>query len=174
MLPGDKWKEIDDWEINEYIRKSSFDAVKKLLEIKYLPGPDSYVMDMGSGLGGTARLISKSFGSKVTCIDLSEVENKQNVEQNRKEGLSHLITMPSMSCSFFDTGEPSEKYDLVISQDSFLHAGSKRKWYVLSLTLYTVAFIYSQHDSVTLFIFNLQCRCRSSESVKAWRIFDFF
>ncbi len=174
LFPGDKWKEVDDWEINEYIRKSSFAAVRKLLEIEYLPGPDSYVMDMGSGLGGTARLISKSFGSKVTCIDLSEAGNKQNVEQNRKEGLSHLITVPSKSSSFLDTGEPSGKYDLVVSQDSFLHAGSKRKWYVLSLTLCIIAFIYSQHDFVTIFIFNFQCHCRSSESVEAWRIFDFF
>ncbi len=152
MFPGGKWKELDDWEVNEYIRKSSFAAVKKLLEMEYLPGPDSYVMDMGSGLGGTARLIAKSFGSKVTCIDLSEVENKQNIEQNHKEGLSHCITVPSMSCSFLDTGEPSEKYDLVISQDSFLHAGNRRKWYVLSLMLYIIAFMYLQYESVTLFI----------------------
>ncbi len=132
LLSSDEWKEFDDSVILESIKKGSFCAVRKLLQIEYLPGPDSVVMDMGSGLGGTARLIAKSFGSKVTCIDLSEVESKKNIEYNHKKGLSHLVTIPSLSCSFFNTGEPSEKYDLVISQDAFLHAGSKRLWYVLT------------------------------------------
>ncbi len=131
---------LDDWELNDYIRKASFCAVKKLMQIEYLPGPDSIVMDMGSGLGGTARLMAKSFGSKVTCIELSEAQNKENIEHNHKEGLSHLITIPSMSCSYFNTGEPSGKYDLVISQDAFLHAGDKRKWYVLLFMLYISMF----------------------------------
>ncbi len=133
LCPFDEVKEIDDFDIMEHIRKASSCSVKKLMQIEYLPGPDSVVMDMGSGLGGTARLMAKSFGSKVTCIELSDAQNKTNVEQNIKEGLSHLVTVPSMSSSFFNTGEPSGKYDLVISQDAFLHAGDKRKLYVLHL-----------------------------------------
>jgi len=83
------------------------------------------IMDMGSAYGGCARYCAETYGCRVTCIDLSKRENETNVLMTKEAGLDHLITVPGER-SFCETGEPDGIYDLVLSQDSFLHAGEHR------------------------------------------------
>jgi len=82
------------------------------------------VMDCGSALGGASRYMAKTFGCHVLGVDLSKKECQMNVQKTIRAGLSHLVDVKC--CSFTDTGEEAGSYDLVISEDSYLHAGQFR------------------------------------------------
>lgn len=86
----------------------------------------SRVMDMGAAFGGTARYVAQRFGSKVWCIELSERENEVNAQETQRAGLSHLVNIPGPR-SFTNTLEEANSFDLITSQDSFLHAGNARR-----------------------------------------------
>ncbi|CAM9268819.1 unnamed protein product [Chrysoparadoxa australica] len=86
---------------------------------------DTKVMDMGSAYGGNARLFVSTFGCTVTCIDISTRENAVNREMSQAAGLGEKIIIPGDK-SFFETGEADSSFDIVTSQDTFLHAGSER------------------------------------------------
>ncbi|MDA2805206.1 glycine/sarcosine N-methyltransferase [Nocardiopsis suaedae] len=86
-------------------------------------GPDTEVIDVGAGYGGSARFLARQFGCKVTCLNLSEVENERNREMNREAGLDHLITV--VDGSFEDIPCQDNAFDVVWSQDAFLHSGDR-------------------------------------------------
>ena len=62
---------------------------------------------------------------KVVCINIAKKQNVLNAALNKAAGLEAKITIPGEK-SFFDTGMPDSSCDVVISQDSLLHAGSGR------------------------------------------------
>lgn len=88
-------------------------------------GEKPRAIDMGSAYGGCARSMAKRFGCEVVCIDLSEKENAVNIARSKAQKLDHLVTVPGQK-SFTETGEKAASFDLVTSQDSFLHAGKYR------------------------------------------------
>jgi cyclopropane fatty-acyl-phospholipid synthase-like methyltransferase len=81
------------------------------------------VIDIGSGYGGPARYLAKRFGSHVTCLNISEVENNRNRRANREQGLEKLVTV--RHGSFESIPEPNESFDVVWSQDAILHSGNR-------------------------------------------------
>ncbi|MHC1560715.1 glycine/sarcosine N-methyltransferase [Actinomycetospora sp. C-140] len=83
------------------------------------------ILDMGAGYGGSARWLAKTFGCHVTCLNLSEVENERNREKNRARGLDHLVDV--VDGSFESMPVQDNYYDLVWSQDAFLHSGERRQ-----------------------------------------------
>ncbi|MFD0802343.1 methyltransferase domain-containing protein [Streptomonospora algeriensis] len=85
--------------------------------------PDTKVIDIGAGYGGSARYLAGTYGCHVTCLNLSEVENERNREKNRDEGLDHLIDV--IDGSFEDIPVQDNGFDLVWSQDAFLHSGDR-------------------------------------------------
>jgi glycine/sarcosine/dimethylglycine N-methyltransferase len=86
---------------------------------------DTRVLDVGAGYGGAARYLAGTFGCQVTCLNLSEVENERNRELNRAQGLDHLIDV--VDGSFEDLPFQDNSYDLVWSQDAFLHSGDRSR-----------------------------------------------
>jgi glycine/sarcosine/dimethylglycine N-methyltransferase len=86
---------------------------------------DTRVLDVGAGYGGAARYLARTFGCPVTCLNLSEVENERNRELNRAQGLDHLIDV--VDGSFEDLPFEDNSYDLVWSQDAFLHSGDRSR-----------------------------------------------
>ena len=87
--------------------------------------PDTRVLDIGAGYGGAARHLARTYGCKVSCLNLSEVENRRNVEFNRAEGLDHLIEVKDGS--FEDIPFQDNAFDLVWSQDAILHSGDRER-----------------------------------------------
>ncbi|CAM9828850.1 unnamed protein product [Discosporangium mesarthrocarpum] len=83
------------------------------------------MMDLGSGYGGTARMAALAHGCHVTCINVSSKENATNAAMTAKAGLSNLVHIPGEK-TFFQTGEPDASFEVVISQDALLHAGTER------------------------------------------------
>ncbi|MBK1788442.1 glycine/sarcosine N-methyltransferase [Prauserella cavernicola] len=81
------------------------------------------VLDIGSGYGGAARYLAKTYGCKVTCLNLSEVENERNRRFSEEQGLSHLIEV--VDGSFEDLPFEDNEFDVVWSQDAMLHSGDR-------------------------------------------------
>lgn len=87
--------------------------------------PETRVLDIGAGYGGAARHLARTYGCKVSCLNLSEVENERNREFNRAEGLDHLIEVKDGS--FEDIPYQDNAFDLVWSQDAILHSGDRQR-----------------------------------------------
>jgi cyclopropane fatty-acyl-phospholipid synthase-like methyltransferase len=85
--------------------------------------PEHKVLDIGAGYGGTARYLAKTYGCKVDCLNLSEVQNQRNRNLSTQAGLQNLIAV--YDGSFEDIPFADEQYDAVISQDAILHSGQR-------------------------------------------------
>ena len=83
------------------------------------------ILDMGAGYGGGARYLAKTFGCKVICLNLSEVENERNRQMNKKAGLEDLVDV--VEGSFEEVPLEDHTIDIVWSQDAFLHSGRREK-----------------------------------------------
>ncbi|WP_028661710.1 glycine/sarcosine N-methyltransferase [Saccharomonospora saliphila] len=81
------------------------------------------ILDVGAGYGGAARYLAKTYGCKVTCLNLSEVENNRNRQFSAEQGLAHLIDV--VDGSFEDLPFEDNEFDIVWSQDAMLHSGDR-------------------------------------------------
>jgi len=63
------------------------------LELARAAGLDSakYVLDVGSGVGGTSRCLAKEFGCRVTGIDLTDEYCRAATMLTARTGLAHLV-----------------------------------------------------------------------------------
>ncbi|QVQ54873.1 methyltransferase domain-containing protein [Spiractinospora alimapuensis] len=108
----------------EDIATASVRTVERMADKLDITG-DTQVIDIGSGYGGSARYLARTFGCHVTCVNLSEVENDRNRLANEREGLDHLITV--VDGSFEDLPSQDNAFDVVWSQDAILHSGDRRR-----------------------------------------------
>ena len=86
-------------------------------------GPDHRVLDLGAGYGGAARFLARNHGCRVVALNLSEVENERNRAFNRAEDLDHLIEV--QDGNFEDVPHDDASFDVIWSQDAFLHSGNR-------------------------------------------------
>lgn len=84
---------------------------------------DARVLDIGSGYGGASRFLAKTYGCKVTALNLSTVENERNRAMNKEQGLDHLITV--VDGSFESIPLDDGLFDVVWSQDAILHSSNR-------------------------------------------------
>ena len=79
------------------------------------------VVDLGAGYGGTARTLARTYPeARVTCVNISAVENEANVRMNEAEGVADRVSV--VLGSFDDVPLDSASADTAVSQDAFLHA----------------------------------------------------
>lgn len=88
-------------------------------------GPDTRILDLGAGYGGSARYLAKAFGCRVTCLNLSETQNALNRELTERAGLDDLISV--VHGDFENIPETDGSYDVVWSQDAILHSGRRER-----------------------------------------------
>jgi len=81
------------------------------------------ILDMGAGYGGAARYLARTYGCKVTCVNLSEVENQRNREMTKEAGLEGLVEV--VEGIFEHMPFQDGAFDIVWSQDAFLHSGNR-------------------------------------------------
>lgn len=55
--------------------------------------PTDHVLEIGSGWGGNAIYMAKTYGCKVTSLTISEEQHKMAVERVEAEGLSHRVNI---------------------------------------------------------------------------------
>jgi len=116
------WYESD----NEAIEIASRRTVQRMADrIAYKLDENARVLDLGSGYGGAARYLAKTFGCRVTALNLSETENKRNRMLNQQQSLDHLIEV--VDGSFEDIPVDENVYDAVWSQDAILHSGDRAR-----------------------------------------------
>jgi sarcosine/dimethylglycine N-methyltransferase len=115
--------------IYQHDTESIFDASRRTVQqlAAQIPNLDAKtrVLDIGSGYGGSARYLAMTYGCRVTCLNLSEAQNRRNFDLNRAQGLHLLINV--VDGSFEEISLPDESVDLVWSQDALLHSGDRRR-----------------------------------------------
>ena len=115
--------------IYEHETESIFDASRRTVQkiVGQIPELDAKtrVLDIGSGYGGSARYLASTYGCRVTCLNLSETQNRRHRDLNRANGLPLLINV--VDGSFEDITLPSGVVDLVWSQDALLHSADRAR-----------------------------------------------
>ncbi|PSP18856.1 MAG: SAM-dependent methyltransferase [Cyanobacteria bacterium QS_8_64_29] len=106
---------------NEPIADASHRTVERMAEMLQILGPNSRVIDVGAGYGGSVRYLARTYGCPCVALNLSEVENERDRVKNREQGLDHLIDV--VDGDFTDLPYADGSFDIVWSQDSFLHSG---------------------------------------------------
>lgn len=84
---------------------------------------DTRVLDIGAGFGGAARYLAATYDCHVTCLNLSEVENERNRALTKEQKLQRLVEVTDGS--FEDLPFQDNGFDVVWSQDAFLHSGDR-------------------------------------------------
>lgn len=99
--------------------RRSTEALARRLELK----ASHRVLDLGAGYGGAARWVAETYGCRVACLNLSEVQNDRNRVLSKAQGLSDRIEV--VHGAFETLPFPAESFDHAFSQDAFLHSGDK-------------------------------------------------
>lgn len=82
-------------------------------------GPDTRVLDICSGMGGTSRYLAYRYGATVVGVDLNESRVDGARALTRLVGLQDKVTYKI--CDAADLDLESEAVDRAVSQESFLH-----------------------------------------------------
>ena len=85
--------------------------------------PQSRVLDLGCGYGATARYLAANYGCRVTGTNISEKELELARARSREAGLDELLSFEYGD--FHRLPYPDDSYDVVWSQEAFLHAADK-------------------------------------------------
>lgn len=109
----------------EPIRDASHRTVERLMDRLAPVDANQSVLDIGAGYGGAARALHKRFGCHVTCLNLSEAENRRNRELNEAIGAAASIDV--LDGCFEDIPMDDGSVDFVWSQDAILHSGDRKR-----------------------------------------------
>ena len=81
------------------------------------------VIDLGCGYGSTARYLAANYGCHVTATNISEKELDLGRERAKEAGLEDLLSFEYGD--FHDLGYTDDSFDVVWSQEAFLHGVDK-------------------------------------------------
>ena len=85
--------------------------------------PEMRVLDLGCGYGSTARYLAANFGCAVTGTNISEKELELARSRAAEAGLDDLLSFEYGDFHHLEYGDGT--YDVVWSQEAFLHAADK-------------------------------------------------
>ena len=77
------------------------------------------VLDIGTGLGGTPRLLAEEFGCRCHGVELTSCRFRDAVLLTQTVGLEELVTFTEGD--FMTTDIPGSPFDLAIAQGAFMH-----------------------------------------------------
>lgn len=83
------------------------------------------VLDLGAGYGGAGRYLASLYECRVDCLNLSEVQNETNRVRCKEAGLDDRVRV--VHASFESVPADAGSYDVVWSQDAFLHSGAREQ-----------------------------------------------
>lgn len=93
-------------------------------------GPHDYVLDLGCGLGGSARALARLYGCRVYGIDLSHDRCGQAAELSQLVGLDQQVCFHC--ADFLESAVPEAAFDVIWGQSAWGHVHAKgrfiRRW----------------------------------------------
>ena len=111
---------------DEAIAPASRRTVETMAEMMGPAGKAARIIDLGAGYGGSARYLATEAGAKeVVCVNISETQNRINRDKNEAASLDDRIDV--LHGSFDDVPAKDEAFDIVWSQDSFLHGANRQR-----------------------------------------------
>jgi SAM-dependent methyltransferase len=84
------------------------------------------VLDLGSGLGGSARVLAHLYGCRVHGVELSKERVQESEELTRQVGLEALVTFECGDLLEMDV--PRNTFDILWGQSSWTHFRDKEKF----------------------------------------------
>ena len=100
-------------------------TVERIASMIHELGPNTRVLDIGAGNGGSARYLFREYGCHVACLNLSEAQNARNRDLNVRDRCSLAVNV--VDGSFEDIPATDESFDVVWSQDAILHSTRRRR-----------------------------------------------
>jgi len=99
------------------------------LELARVAGIDAakYVLDVGSGVGGTSRCLAKEFGCRVTGIDLTDEYCRAAAMLTARTGLSHLVDFRQGDATALPFADQS--FDVVWTEHVAMNIPDKKRLY---------------------------------------------
>ncbi len=85
--------------------------------------PGMRILDVGSGLGGTARLLASEYGCHVTALDLTEAFCRASAKLTELTHLSNLID--TVQGDAVDSTLPAASFDLIWCQHTQMNIANK-------------------------------------------------
>jgi SAM-dependent methyltransferase len=113
------------YEETDSIRQASATTVERMAAMLGRVDKQTRVLDIGAGYGGSARYLARTFGCRVSCLNISETQNDTNRVKNRQQGLADLVSV--VHGVFEDIPEAEASYDVVWSQDAILHSDQRAR-----------------------------------------------
>jgi SAM-dependent methyltransferase len=86
----------------------------------------SRILDLGCGLGGSARVLASRFGCRVTGLDLSPVRIRAAERLTRLVGLERLVRF--RRADFMTAPVRRRTYDVLWSQSAWVHVADKERF----------------------------------------------
>ena len=118
----------------DFLSSGGGDTTKAICETLDIRG-GTRVLDVGSGLGGSAFYMSRAYGAVVTGVDILPRMVDLATQRAKERGLSGVTFVHG---DILELDMPSAAYDLVYSRDAFLYIEDKaalfRKLYGLLRT----------------------------------------
>jgi SAM-dependent methyltransferase len=126
------FKKLSEWDL-------AFDGTAQITDQNHIGGPSfviemalqtnicstQRVIDLGSGLGGAARVLATVFGCRVHGIDLSPERYFDALKLTEMVRLSKLVTFENRD--FLKPLAINKKYDVAWGQSAWAHVQDKRK-----------------------------------------------
>ena len=88
-------------------------------------GPDSYILDVGCGVGITPCFLAKRYGCRVMGVDILPGMVERSIERVRREELSHRVEIRQADAQ--DLPFEDETYDTVITESVTAFPPDKQK-----------------------------------------------
>lgn len=100
-------------------------TVERIASMIHELTPNTRVLDIGAGYGGSARYLFRKYGCHVACLNLSDAQNAWNRDLNARNRCSLAINV--VDGSFEDIPVTDDSFDVVWSQDAILHSTRRRQ-----------------------------------------------
>ncbi len=109
----------------ESVAAASRRTVARMAELAGTLTPQSRVIDLGAGYGGSMRHIAREFGSHCVALNLSDVQNDRDRQMNREAGLDDRIDV--VEGDFASLDFPDASFDVAWSQEALLHTDAREQ-----------------------------------------------
>jgi len=120
--------EISYFELQAYVgttkHMGGFETTKALIELCHI-GKDTYLLEIGCGVGATACYLAKKYGCRVVGVDLRESMIARSNERAQKEGVADHVEFRVADAQ--DLPFEDARFDVVISESVLTFIKDKQR-----------------------------------------------